>query len=315
VGANLTRALLKEGRRVRVTIYGEDTRAVEGLPVERVEADVLKPDSLRHAFDKAEVVYHLAAVLPETGLKRSRLCQVNVEGVRNAAEACLACGVRRMVHFSSVHALSHRPVSVPVDETRPRASGRDVPEYDRSKADGERELMAVVEKGLDAVIVSPTGIIGPNDFEPSLMGRFLTRLFRGELPALVDGGFDWVDVRDVVRGAISVEKIGRTGERYLLGGRWTTVAELAKVAEAVTGVKAPRFLSPMWLARIGSPFAVVFGRLLGRRSVYTGSSLKALRRHRRVSHEKAARELGYSARPLKETIEAAYRWYREAGMM
>ena len=55
VGANLIRALVEEGRKVHVAIYGKDTRAIEGLPVERVDADVLEPESLRRAFEKAEV--------------------------------------------------------------------------------------------------------------------------------------------------------------------------------------------------------------------------------------------------------------------
>lgn len=313
IGGNLTRALLERGRSVRVTVR-QDTRAIDGLEVQRVPADVLDPASLQRAFEGAEVVFHLAAVISITGDPAGAMQRTNIEGVRNVVEACLACGVRRLVHFSSIHALSHRPEAEPIDETRPFADG-DALAYDRTKAGGEQEVHRAVERGLDAVIVNPTAVIGPHDYKPSPVGQVLLDLYQRSFPALVEGGFDWVDVRDVVAGALAAEERGKTGERYLLSGRWASVADLARVVEEVTGVAAPRFVSPMWLARLGAPFVVAFNSVLGRRPLYTSSSLRALRCHRDVSSEKAKAELCYSSRPLRETVEDTIDWFEGAGML
>jgi dihydroflavonol-4-reductase len=313
IGGNLVRALLEQGRRLRVTVR-QDTRAIDGLQVVRVPADVLDPASLRRAFEGAEVVFHLAAVISITGDPAGTMQQTNIDGVRNVVEACLACGVRRLIHFSSIHALSHRPEAEPIDETRSFADG-DAMAYDRTKAGGEQEVHRAVERGLDAVIVNPTAVIGPYDYKPSPVGQVLLDLYQRNFPALVAGGFDWVDVRDVVAGALAAEERGRTGERYLLSGKWASVADLARVVQEVTGVPAPRLVSPMWLARIGAPFVVAFNRVLGRRPLYTSSSLRALRCHRDVTSEKAKSELCYSSRPLRETVEDTIDWFESAGML
>ena len=136
VGATLVRELLRRGRAVRVLVH-QHTRAFEGLEVEQVRGDVRSVDSLRTAFAGAEVLYHLAGIISITGDRDGRVAAINVEGVANAAQAALDCGVRRMVHFSSVHAFQQEPLGEPLDETRPRVTDPRASAYDRSKADGE----------------------------------------------------------------------------------------------------------------------------------------------------------------------------------
>jgi dihydroflavonol-4-reductase len=156
-------------------------------------------------------------------------------------------------------------------------------------------------------------VLGPWDYKPSPLGEALLGLASGRLPALVEGGFDWVDARDVVAGAIAAEERGRTGERYLLSGRWLPMVELAGLVEEITGVRKPRFTCPMWMARAGAPVVECFCKVIGARPLYTSASLAALRSNRHVSHDKASRELGYSPRTLRETIVDTLRWHEEQG--
>jgi hypothetical protein len=93
------------------------------------------------------------------------------------------------------------------------------------------------------------------------------------------------------------------------------VREIAALAAAATGVPAPRFVSPMWLARAGVPLASAWERLRGRRALFTADALRALRSHHEVRGAKAARELGHAPRPLAATIDDAYAWFRESGML
>jgi len=316
LGANLVRALLAEGRQVRAVDRTSDWRPLAELEVERLEGDIRDATFVRRAFEGAEVVYHTAAYISLQMDEWPLVESINVLGVRNVVQACLGCGVRRLVHFSSIHALKQRPLDLPVDESSPlvHPHGKHPP-YDRSKAAGESEVRHGVEKGLDAVIINPTGMIGPHDYAPSFFGRVLLALARGEMPALVNAGFDWVDVRDVAAGAMQAERLAPTGARYLLSGHWVSLPALAAVVEEVTGVRPPRFVAPMGLARLAAALAGRFGRRGERPSLLTSVSLMALQGNRRISHERATRELGYHPRPFRETIADTLGWFRQAGML
>ena len=315
VGGNLVRALLARGRRVRTLVREAEAPALDGLEVERVRADVRDPDSLRPVFKEADVVYHLAALISIAGDRDGEVPAINVDGVKNVARAALACRVRRLVHCSSIHAYRIDLTERPIDETCARS---DVPgggAYDRSKARGEVELRRVIDEGLDAVVVNPTGILGPMDFRPSRMGRVFLKLQSRSMPALIDGGFDWVDVRDVVAGILAAGEKGRTGENYILSGAWQSVRDVGKMAESVTGVPAPRVVVPMGLARTAAPFATLFGHVTGGEPLFTTESLAALRANRAIDSSKAKRELGHSPRPTLETIRSVYEWFASAGML
>jgi dihydroflavonol-4-reductase len=191
----------------------------------------------------------------------------------------------------------------------------EAPAYDCSKAAGESAIRELVKQGLDAVIVHPSGIIGPFDFRPSRMGTVFLDLYHRKLPSLLDGGFDWVDVRDVVTGSIAAMERGRTNESYLLTGTWRSIGELATMAEAITGVRPPRFTSPPWLARIGAPFMEGWAKLTRQEPLYTAESLVALRANKVYLRDKSERELGYRPRPTEESVRETYRWFAASGRL
>ncbi|MGB9722989.1 MAG: NAD-dependent epimerase/dehydratase family protein [Chloroflexia bacterium] len=314
VGGNLLRALLASGRPVRAMVH-RDRRAVEGLDLEVVTGDVRDLETLRRAFAGAEVVYHTAAYISILGGEWPLLEQINVLGTRNVVQACLECRVRRLIHFSSIHALEQEPLDLPVDESRPLVDSRRASPYSRSKAAGEREVRAGMARGLDAVILYPTAIVGPYDFRPSHFGQVLLYLAQGKLPALVAGGFDWVDVRDVVAAALRAEKVAPPGGRYLLSGHWVALPEIAALVEEFTGVPAPRLVVPLGLARLVAPPATLAARLLRMRPLFTRTAIEALDSNRQVSHERAGRDLAYRPRPFRETIRDTLRWFAEAGRL
>jgi dihydroflavonol-4-reductase len=310
VGANLVRALVARGDRVRVLVRDDD-RAVRGLPVTVVRGDVRDAGSIGQLIDGSELVFNLAAKISLDPREASQLEAPNVEGPRTVVRACLESGAR-LVHFSSIHALSTH--DGPIDESRPLADTHRFA-YDRSKARAEREVLAGVAQGLHAVIVNPTAIVGPFDFKPSHAGRLLMQFARGRVPVVIDGGFNWVDVRDVVSGAIAASERGRPGERYLLTGTWTSLLGLATVAAGVAGARPPRLALPAGMARFGLPFSALFARVTGRPAVFTGESLGAVVNHRDIRRDKAERELGYRARPLEESVRDTYQWFRESGAL
>jgi dihydroflavonol-4-reductase len=314
IGGTLVRALLAQGRPTRALVH-HDRRALEELDVETTQGDVRDPASLRRAFAGAEVVYHAAAHISLRMDEWPLLEAINVTGTQNVVEACLACGVRRLVHFSSIHALEQEPLDVPVDEERPLVESARHPPYDRSKAAAERCVREGIARGLDAVILYPTGIIGPYDFRPSHLGGVVLSICHGKLPALVTGGFDWVDVRDVVAGAMRAEERAPPGASYLLSGHWVSARDLASAVSELTGARAPRLTVPIWAARLGIPFVVGLARLNKGEPLYTRVALGALHSNRRISHERAARDLDYRPRPFRDTLIDTLQWFRGAGTL
>ncbi len=316
IGNNLVRALLQEGSKVTALIHRNERKSLTGLDVHMVTGDVRDPYSLMQAFSGAEVVFHLAAVISLAMNSWTEVEAVNVVGTRNVVETCQKCGVRRLVHFSSIHAMTQTPYDSPVDERRPLVDERGIPPYDRSKAAGELEVRQGIEQGLDAVILNPTGVVGPYDYEPSFFGAALLAIAQGKLPALIDGGFDWVDARDVAGAAIQAEKHAPQGAKYLISGNYASVRELADITHELLGSPVPRLMAPGWLARTGAPALTAFNRLTGGRQLVTTASLHALLTcNHSISHERATRDLAYQPRPLKETLQDTYRWFQEAGLL
>jgi dihydroflavonol-4-reductase len=313
VGGNLVRALLERGDSVRALVYAEGP-ALDGLDVEQVRGDVLNPASLRRAFQDAEVVYHLAAVITLGNDRNGFARRVNVEGTQNVIDACRLCGVRRMVHMSSIHALSAYPRSEPVREDRALADAPRAPAYDRTKAEAERRVLQAAAGGFDAVILNPTGIVGPNDFELSRMGRFLLDLLQRRMRALVQGGFNWVDVRDVAAAAIAAAQRGVSGERYIIGGAWQSMRNIAEVVERLSGISAPALTVPAWVAALGIPAASAWSRLRQQEARLSRASLHAVQNHAVIDCTKAQTTLNHTARPFETSVADTIDWFRDAGL-
>jgi dihydroflavonol-4-reductase len=310
IGANLVRLLLKRGYRV-VALVRQSTRALDGLAVERVEGDVLDVDSLCRAFKGVELVFHLAAYISIKTGDQDKLESINVQGTANVLKACQVEAVATLVYFSSIHAIDHRPLERAVTEenslvTRPQDRGSS---YDYTKAQAERLVRSNGDSSLSTRIIYPTAVVGPNDFELSLFGQAVLKMAQGHLPALVAGGFDWVDVRDVAWAAIQAAEKGVDKDRFILSGHHLQMSEVAAVIESLTGVAAPRFTSPLWLARASAPLLGAWARFRHEEPLYTRVSLSALSSNRNISHARATEKFAYRPRPFHESMQDALSFY------
>ncbi len=315
LGANLVRALLEAGHSVRALVR-EDARALEGLPVERRRGDVLDPPTLAPLVAGADAVFHLAGRISIAGDPDGAVRRTNVEGTRHVAAACLAAGVPRLVHLSSIHAVAPGPGGAPVNGSSPPADqDPGAPPYHRSKALGEREVLLAASRGLQAVILRPTAVVGPEDQKPSRMGRVLLALARGRMPGLVASGFDWVDARDVALAALGAANAPRPGGPYFLPGHWRTLPQVARVVSAWSGRPAPRLTVPLGLARLVAPLGEAWARLAGSEPLLTRESLDALRHYHGASGADAARDLGFAPRPFEESLRDTLDWFRARGWL
>jgi dihydroflavonol-4-reductase len=161
---------------------------------------------------------------------------------------------------------------------------------------------------VDAVLVLPTGVVGPLDARLSEVGQLLLDLESGKVPFLLPGGHDWVDVRDVARGTVLAAERGRRGEAYLLGSERLTLVDLAQVVTEETGARCPAVL-PVWLVRALAMPAPLYEAATRKRALLTSYAVHALTVPFTVSHEKATRELGFEPGPVRQALRDALAWH------
>ncbi|MBN2147945.1 MAG: SDR family oxidoreductase [Anaerolineales bacterium] len=312
IGNVLVRELLAAGEKVRTLVLPEEDRTpLQGLDVEIVEGNVLDAQSLDAAFKDVEYAYHLAGIISIMPGRDEFLRTVNIVGTRNIIHAARTAGIRRLVYTSSIHALRRVPHGIVIDETVPFDPANAISAYDYSKAQASLEVRKAMVEGLDAVIACPTGVIGPYDYRRSEMGTLIFDCARAKPQFYVTGAYDFVDVRDVVKGLILARERGRAGETYILSGERITVLRLMESIREITGRHFPRFKVPLSLARFAAIFTPFYYRLARAKPRFTPYSLETITSNCDISHAKAERELGYSPRPLRESLRDTVSWFKE----
>jgi dihydroflavonol-4-reductase len=316
VGAAVTRALLAQGRQVRVLLRpSSDRRNVAGLEVEERIGSLEDAASLAAAIAGCGALYHVAADYRLWVRDERAMLQVNVEGTRLLMLAALDSGVERVVYTSSVATLGLASDGGLADETTPSRFSDMIGPYKRSKFLAEEVVRGLVaERALPAVIVNPSTPVGPGDVKPTPTGRLIVEAASGRMPAFVDTGLNIVHVDDVAAGHLLAEEKGVIGERYILGGENLALAEILRRIALLTQRKPPTLSIPIpliWPIAIG---AEAWASLSGKEPFVTRDGLRMARKKMFFSTAKAERALGYRARPAQDALRDAIAWFKTAGM-
>lgn len=304
LGGTIVRMLSRKQIQVRGLVFGEK-KEQDTENIHYYNGDVRDIDSLRPLFLGCEnmetVVIHTAGIIDISNHVSPELYNVNVNGTKNILQLCWEYQVKRLVYVSSVHAIPEQKrgkVTGEIGEFSPDAV---IGGYAKTKAEATRAVLKAAEEGLDAVVVQPSGILGPYDRSGNHLVQMVSEYLRGTLPACVKGGYDFVDVRDVAEGCLLAAEKGRKGECYILSDRYCEIREVLEIAGNVSGKKKLPVL-PLWMAKMAAPFIQLHARRKKRRPLYTAYSLHVLGTGERFSHRKATEELGYHPRDLRVTI-------------
>jgi dihydroflavonol-4-reductase len=310
LGNVLVRELVSRGEKVRAMFLpGEDRTPLKDLPVEIIEGNVLAPETLKPAFAGVQRVFHLAGIISIMPGQSDLMRRVNVTGTQNVIRAAREAGVERLVYTSSIHALQRPPHGVTIDETLQFDPQNPAGEYDRTKAEASIKVLEAVEDGLDAVLVCPTGVIGPHDYRGSEMGNLILEWMQRKSQFIIEGKFDFVDVRDIARGQILAGEKGRCGETYILSGERISLETMLEIVQNCVGFRAPRIKIPIDLAKFAAMFTPLYYRITRTTPRFTPYSIETVLSNSQISHEKARRELGYSPRRLKESLTDTVTWW------
>ncbi len=317
LGNNIVRELQNEDCEIRALVMpGDKLHSLDGLRCTLYEGDVTKPETLGELFaveDGSEtVVIHCAAIVTIKSKFNQKVYDVNVGGALNVAEKALAIGAR-LIYVSSVHAIPERGQKV-IGETKEFDPELVVGQYAKTKAETANALLKMSrERGLDVVIVHPSGMLGPHDFGHSHLTQLVLDFCNGKLGTCVKGGYDFVDVRDVAAGILSAAERGRTGECYILSNRYVEIKELLDTVSEVRGTKKIKVVLPMWLAKATAPLSEAYYAILKQPPLYTRYSLYTISTHVTFTHEKAAKELDFSPRSIRDTVSDTVAWLSAQG--
>jgi dihydroflavonol-4-reductase len=312
VGASVARELLRDGHEVvALARRGSDRRNLRGLErVEAREGDLRDRASLGRALEGCDALFHVAASYALWTRDPAELYRSNVEGTRAIMEEALARRIPKVVYTSSVAVLAPpAPGAPPADETAEPDPASIIGDYKRSKYLAEREVRALVERGLPAVIVLPSTPIGPRDVKPTPTGKIVLDFLRGRMPGYVDTGLNVVDVEDCARGHILALERGRAGERYILGNENLTLREILEALADLTGLPGPRFRVPYALAWTAGACSTLWARLSGGEPGIPLDGVRMSRKRMFFDPRKARRELGFPATPAREALRKAAAWF------
>lgn len=273
-----------------------------------IKGDITNLASLEKFFENANaagsIVIHTAGLISIEDKVSPRLYSINVDGTKNVATLCKKYAVKRLVYISSVDALGeemgadgqiHEKTTFDLEKIR---GG-----YAYTKALSSEFVLKEATSSLEAVVIFPSCILGPGDtLKNNYLNKFVFSLIKKRVPVSLEGGFDFVDVRDVAKGVIAAALLGRSGESYTLSNRYYTVDELEKhVQNIVGGYKKPRL--SLKFVSLFTPLLTLIAKITKRPSLVTKYSLHTLGTKLTFSHKKADEELGYTTRSLEETIK------------
>ncbi|HUX09811.1 MAG TPA: hopanoid-associated sugar epimerase [Terriglobia bacterium] len=310
VGSHVARMLVGHGERVRVLMRPQSNlQVLEGLPVEKVYGDLRAPQSLDPAVEGVDRIFHVAADYRLGASNPQEIYESNVTGTRNLLQAAGRAGVKRLVVTSSVATIAvDRGNALPNEQTEARLEEM-IGHYKRSKFMAEKEALRAASEGLPVVVVNPTTPVGPGDWKPTPTGRIIVNFLNGRMPAYVETGLNWVPVEDVAEGHWLAAERGRTGERYILGGRNMLLKEVLDILARISGRPSPRVRLPHAVALAAGYADQAISRLLKRTPRIPLEGVRMARHKMFVDCSKAARELGFEAGSVEAALERAVDWY------
>ncbi|MEG1957370.1 MAG: NAD-dependent epimerase/dehydratase family protein [Lachnospiraceae bacterium] len=318
LGGVLVRKLISQKEKVRILVLPGEQNLPKGN-VEVCYGDVRKKESLSSFFNGSEekevTVIHCAGIVSIASKYQQNVYDVNVIGTKNIVDLCMQHHVKKLIYVSSVHAIPEKPSGETIREVAEFNPRQVVGLYAKTKSVATAYVLKATQKGLDASVVHPSGITGPYDPGKGHITTLVMDYYKRRLLAAVNGGYDFVDVRDVVEGIIACCKKGKKGACYILSNQYYPVADLLYQLHEITGKKEIKVILPLWFVKWTAPLAEQYYKLRKQSPLFTTYSIFTLNTNAVFSHEKATRELGYQTRDMKQTLADTVHWLEKEGRL
>lgn len=320
LGSHICRQLLDRGESVRAFVLKGDP-AVKYIPekVGIVTGDLCDINSLENFFkvpdDTQTIILHVASMVTVNPDYNQKLMDINVGGTKNIIEKCLEhpeC--KKIVYVSSSGAIPELPKGQKIREVKQFDSEKVVGWYSKTKAMATQAVLDAVKKeGLNACVVHPSGILGPQDYAIGETTGTIIKIINGEMPVGMRGSFNLCDVRDLAAGCIAAADKGRTGECYILGNEEVTLKEMCELLDKDLHCGTCKLYLPLGLAKLLAKQMEKKAEKTGKKALMTTFSVYNLERNNTFDYSKAKKELGYHTRSYAETLHDEAVWLKEEG--
>jgi len=257
LGSHVCHQLLERGEKVRAFVLDGDP-AIKYIPKEAeiVKGDLCDIDSLENFFKAPEgtetIVLHVASMVSVNPDFNQKLVDVNVGGTKNIIQKCLEhkeC--KNLVYVSSTGAIPELPKGQKIKEVNEFDAEKVVGWYSKTKAMATQAVLDAVKKeGLNACVVHPSGILGPQDYAVGETTGTIIKIINGEMPIGMGGSFNLCDVRDLAAGCIAAADKGRKGECYILGNEEVTLKKMCELLDKDLHCGTCKFYLPLGLAKL-----------------------------------------------------------------
>lgn len=321
LGNNVIRTLLSKFSskdiEVRAITHEGSTKvnSLEGLDCKIFPANVTKIETLEEAFkvpDNSDVyVIHCAAIVSIKAKKDPNIYNVNVNGTKNVINKVLEINAK-LVYVNTVHSITEKPNNEVISEIEVFEPDKVKGAYAETKAEAANFVLdAVKNKGLNACIVHPSGMIGPNDFGMTHLTKLIQDLASGKFRVCVKGGYDFVDVRDVCDAIVNACEKGEKGNCYLLSNKVYTIKEVADFVCDYRKFKRIKFVIPMPICKFFAPVCELYYNIRKIPPLFTKLSLYTITSNGNFDNSKAKKVLGFNPRPITESITDTIEWLKE----
>ena len=322
LGGTICRRLIEQGERVRAFVLPNDP-AMQFVPKEAeiVEGDLCDRESLERFFtvdeDTRTIVLHIASIVTVNPDYSQKVMDVNVGGTQNIIDLCLEhkeC--QKLVYCSSTGAIPEAKQGTPIREVTEFDTEKVVGCYSQSKALATQLVLdAVRQRGLNACVVHPSGIMGPEDYAVGETTGTLLKIIGGQMPMGIDGTFNLCDVRDLAEGTILAADKGKAGECYILGNDAVSFRDFSKLVSEESGCKPVKVFLPLKFANLLAKQMEKQAKKKNEKPLMTTFSVYNLARNNVFDSTKARRELGYKTRSYRETIRDEINWLKSSGKL
>jgi dihydroflavonol-4-reductase len=313
LGYHVAKKLNAAGIRPRVLELRDGrTDVLDRLDVERCAGYVDEPAAVRAACAGVGTLIHLAFKVSVGSGKKlvDEMERINIAGTRHLLETAASAGVKRAVVAGSALAVGVNKSPTPLDETANWAEHAFDLRYATMRRQAELNALAHASSTFAVMTVCPAFTFGPDDPVGAPANKLVESLITGKLRFTLPIGFGCLDVRDFASGVVLAAERGRSSQRYLLSGENVTTDQLLGQAAAIAGVRAPKFAPPLFLVRTLVGALEVISSIRGKSAPLTREVLQVVGRYAWYDTTKARTELGWTSRPLRETLEDTIRWLR-----
>ena len=315
LGSVITRKLVETGKLVRALAIPNEKHLPEKAEI--YLGDVCDKESIRPCFENLNgcnlIVIHCAGIVSIASKFNQAVFDVNVTGTKNIVDLCREYNVSKLIYISSVHAIPEKPAGITTTETSEFNPDHVVGLYAKTKAEATAYVLNAAGQGLNACVVHPSGITGPYDYGRGHITTLVIDYYKQRLTSGVNGGYDFVDVRDVADGIIAACDKGKQGGCYILSNKYFKVCEILTMLHEITGKRKIKSFLPLWFVKATAPLAELYYKILKQPPLFTAYSIYTLNSNALFSHQKATTELGYTTRDMKETLNDTVNWLKENG--